>query len=83
MKYTLIALAGLLTFGLAGCGSSGDVDSAVKPGSGVAMNPSGKPQTQADAEFAQKMQQAGNAINADRMRQAAAMRDAQTRSGGK
>ncbi len=72
----------ILASGGCGSSSSGD-DSAVKPGSGVALNPGGKPQTAEEIAYAAKQQQTGAAMNADRDKVQAAMEAAKARTGGK
>jgi len=69
---------------LGGCSSSSSGDEgAIKPGNGVAQNPGGKPQNADQAAYASKMQETGNAMNAQRDKDAAAMAAARARSGGK
>jgi len=68
---------------LAGCSSGPPDDTNVKPGSGVALNPSGKPRTSDEAAYAVQMQKAGDAMNADRMKAAQDLKAAMARSGGK
>jgi hypothetical protein len=76
-----VAAAALL---LGGCSSSSTDDNVkTKDGTGVPLNPGGKPTTADDTDRAAKMQQTGNAMNADQMKAAAAIRDAKARSGGK
>jgi hypothetical protein len=67
-----------------GCSSSpsGD-DGAIKPGSGVALNPSGKPQSQQEANYAAQMQKTGEIMNQGNQKMAAAMAAAKARTGGK
>jgi hypothetical protein len=84
MKQSLIAVAAVAVLASGGCASSSPGDDAtVKPGSGVALNPSGKPQTSADAAYASQMQQAGNKENADRQKDIDAINAAKARTGGK
>jgi hypothetical protein len=82
LRITLIVSAVSLI--LVGCSSSsaGD-DSSVAPGSGVAQNPGGKPQNEQEAQMATAQQQQGNAVNAQRDKDAAAMQAAMAKSGGK
>jgi len=49
----------------------------------VALNPGGKPQGADQAAYASKMQKTGDAINAQREKDALAMQAAKARSGGK
>ena len=79
MKLALVALAVVPLLCL-GCASSSDTDSAVKPGSGVALNPSGQP-PQAQAGLASKMAQTGAAMNSQREKDAAAMAAAKAKAG--
>lgn len=67
----------------AGCGSSSDDLATIKPGSGVALNPGGKPLNQQQAAYTSQMQKAGDSINAQRAQMAAAMEAARQRAGGK
>lgn len=84
MRNVLILGAALAAAGLVGCGStsSGD-DTAVKDGSGVALNPGGKPQTPEDAARQTAMQQQGAAMNDARGQAAAAEAAAKAKTGGK
>lgn len=66
---------------MAGCSSSSPDEGTVKPGSGVATNPGGKPRTEAEANLANKMTETGNKMNDDRAKAAEAM--ARARAGGK
>lgn len=67
-----------------GCGSSPSGDDAnVAAGAGVATNPSGNPRNDQEAATASAMRQQGDQVNAQRMKDAAAMREAMQRSGGK
>jgi hypothetical protein len=72
---TLLVLA-TMSLALAGCSSSEPVDGEVKPGSGVVTNPGGKPLTAEEQAYAEKMQQAGSAVNDDRAKMAEARRQA-------
>lgn len=82
MKNLTLFSAALLVLTCVGCSSgSADVDSSVKAGSGQIMNPSGKPQTAAEAEYAAKMQQTGNAMNAEMQKEAAARAAAMAKAG--
>jgi hypothetical protein len=84
MRPTLFAVAALAVIALGGCSKSSDADdNTVKPGSGVALNPSGRPQDAQAAAFASQMQKAGDAMNAARQRDAAAMAAARARAGAK
>jgi len=82
LRLVLIVSAASLI--LIGCSSSsaGD-DSSVVPGSGVAQNPGGKPQSEQEAQMASAQQKQGEAINAQRDKDAAAMQAAMAKSGGK
>ena len=82
MRNVVLAAAALAV--LVGCGSSssGD-DTAVKGGSGVALNPGGKPQTPADASREAAMQQQGTQMNDARAQAAAAEAAAKAKTGGK
>jgi hypothetical protein len=68
---------------MAGCGSSADEGAPAQAGSGVALNPSGKPQTAQDAAMAASRQKGGDAMNADLAKDAAAEKAAKARTGGK
>lgn len=84
MKGVLIALATASTLAFAaGCKQASDDDTAVKPGSGVAQNPSGKPKDATQAAYANQMQKTGDAMNAQREKDAAAYAAARSRAGGK
>ena len=75
---TLLSIALLCV----GCSSNAsDVDSNVKAGSGQVMNPTGKPQTPEEAAYAAKMQQTGNAMNAEMQKEAAARAAAMSKAG--
>jgi hypothetical protein len=72
----LLALA-TLAVALTGCSSaSSEADGTIKPGSGVATNPGGKPRTPQEEAYAKQMQQAGNVINDDRAKMAEARKRA-------
>ena len=71
----LLALA-TISIALAGCSSSEPTDGEIKPGSGVALNPGGKPQTSAEEAYANQMQQAGSVVNDDRAKMAEARKQA-------
>ena len=81
MRNVLIAATALA---LAGCGSSsaGD-DASVKAGSGEITNPGGKPRNDQEAQQASDMQKTGNAMNDQRAKDAAAMKAAMEKTGGK
>jgi hypothetical protein len=67
----------VVAFALVGCSSaSSDADGSVKPGSGVAINPSGKPRTPEEEAYAKQMQQAGSVVNDDRAKMAEARKQA-------
>lgn len=53
----------------------------MKAGSGQIMNPSGKPQTPEEAAYAAKMQQTGNAMNAEMQKEAAERMAAMAKAG--
>jgi len=76
-------LAIIAAVGLSGCSSSPADEGAVKPGNGVATNPSGKPQNSEQAAYAADMQKVGNAMNSQRDKDAAAMAAAKARAGAK
>jgi hypothetical protein len=65
-----------LAVALAGCSPSEPVDGEVKPGSGVATNPGGKPRTPEEEAYAKQMQQSGGIVNDDRARMAEARKKA-------
>lgn len=54
----------------------------MKPGNGVALNPGGKPKED-QAAYANQMQKTGDAMNAQREKDAEAMAAARARAGGK
>jgi len=83
MRDVLMPLAVLAVLACGGCSSGPPDDAYVKPGSGVALNPGGKPQTPEEAAYAAQMLKAGAAMNADRASIPAAMAAAQARTGGK
>ena len=84
MKYVLVSMLAMSVFALIGCGSSSPKDEGtIKPGSGVAQNPGGKPQSPEQAAYAAQMQKTGDAMNAANMKAASAMAAAQARTGGK
>jgi hypothetical protein len=83
LKHVLIAVVLVSALTSVGCGSSSsDTITGVKPGSGVALNPSGKPQNDAQAAYASQMQKTGAAMNATMQQSTAAMAAAKARSGG-
>lgn len=74
----------LIAVVLAGCGaSSDDADASVKPGSGVAANPSGKPQNEEQAQRASEMQKQGEMMSAQQQKDAEARKAAMAQTGGK
>ena len=80
----LIVIAAFAAITSGGCTSSGPPDDAtVKAGTGTMTDLRGKPQTPADSAYAGEMQKTGNAMNADMMKGAAAMKAAKDRTGGK
>lgn len=81
MRLGLLAL-GLATLLLAGCSSSPKDEGAVKSGDGVAQNPTGKPQNDADQTMANQMKQQGDAMNKQREADAKAMAEAKAKAGG-
>jgi len=83
LRYLLLAFAAISAFALAGCGSSADEAGPAKAGSGVALNPSGKPQNAQQAADADARAKAGAAMNADLAKDAAAMKAAKDKTGGK
>lgn len=76
-------MAALCAIGLAGCSSSPADEGTVKPGNGVVQNPSGKPQDANQSAIASGMQKTGDAMNAQRDKDAAAMDAAKAKAGGK
>ena len=80
IQFASVVLAALA---LAGCSSSPADEGKPKPGDGVALNPSGKPQSSDQAAYASQMQKTGDAMNAQRQKDADAMAAARQRSGGK
>jgi ABC-type oligopeptide transport system substrate-binding subunit len=83
LRYVLVAVAAASAFALAGCSPSSPADEGtIKPGSGVALNPSGAPQNANQAAYAAEMQKSGNNINAERQKDAAAMEAARNKAGG-
>ncbi|HEY3781240.1 MAG TPA: hypothetical protein VGL56_09170 [Fimbriimonadaceae bacterium] len=82
MRYLLLAFAAISVLAVAGCGSSDDAGPA-KAGSGVAQNPGGKPQNAQEQANADARAKEGSAINADMAKDAAAMKAAKARTGGK
>jgi len=83
LRYLLLAFAALSAIAVAGCGSSADEAGPAKSGSGVALNPSGKPQNAQEAANADARARGGAAMNADLAKDAAAMKAAKERTGGK
>ena len=84
MKQVLVIVAALTALASVGCSSKDSADEgAVKPGNGVALNPSGKPESADQAAYASQMQKTGNAMNAQRDKDAAAMEEAKRKAGGK
>jgi hypothetical protein len=84
LKHVLVIVAALTALASVGCSSKDSADEGtVKPGNGVALNPSGKPANGDQAAYASQMQKTGNAMNAQRDKDAAAMEEAKKRSGGK
>ncbi len=83
LKQVTLVLAALCASLLVGCSSAAPADEGtVKPGNGVALNPGGKPKAD-QAAMANQMQKTGDAMNAQREKDAAAMAAAQARAGGK
>ncbi|RYG26884.1 hypothetical protein EON82_01565 [bacterium] len=73
---TLLALSAAV-LALSGCSSaSPEADGNIKPGSGVATNPGGKPRTPEEEAYAKQMQQAGAVVNDDRAKMAEARKQA-------
>ena len=66
-----------------GCSSSPKDEGAVRPGDGVVTNPGGKPQNDQQAAYASQMEKTGNAMNAQREKDAAAMAAARAHAGAK
>jgi len=82
LRYVLIAVAAVAALASGGCSSSAPADEGtVKPGNGVALNPGGKPQTPDQQQYASQMEKTGQAMNAQRDKDAAAMAAARARSG--
>ncbi|RYG34724.1 hypothetical protein EON81_14805 [bacterium] len=80
MRTSIVAaLAALL---LVGCGSGPADEGVVKEGSGVPLNPGGKPKDDQEAATASKMSETGNAMNKEREAAAAAMAAAKAKAGG-
>jgi len=67
---------------MGGCASSPPVDSTIKPGSGVALNPSGTV-APSQAQYASQMSQAGNKMAESMKEQAAEMAAAKAKAGVK
>lgn len=79
-----LLIASLAALALAGCGSSSSGDDAtVKDGSGVALNPGGKPQNADDSARASAMQKQGETANAQMQAGAGAEAAAKAKTGGK
>lgn len=83
MKTAVIVLAMASVLIVSGCSGKSDVDGTIKPGSGVALNPGGKPQNAQEAAYAAGQQKTGNAMNAAMQRAAQDMAAARARAGGK
>lgn len=83
MKQVLVIVAGITALVSAGCSSSSNDEGTVKPGSGVALNPGGKPENADQAAYASQMAKVGNAMNAQRDKDAQAMAAARARAGAK
>ena len=84
MKLVTLVLGILCACLLVGCSSAAPADEGtVKPGNGVALNPGGKPKDESQAAMASQMQKTGDAMNAQREKDAAAMAAARARAGGK
>ena len=82
LKYVLMAMAVGAALASGGCSSSSSEDDAtVKPGSGTIIG--GKSTDPSQAAYASQMEQSGNALNAERAKEQAAMAAAQARTGGK
>ena len=82
MRYVLAAVGMLFALASVGCSASAD-EGTVKPGNGVALNPGGKPRSADESALASQMQKGGEAINAQRDKDALAIEAAKARSGGK
>lgn len=80
MRYLLLVV--MIGASIAGCAKD-DADATIKDGSGVALNPSGKPVTPQDQAMANSMRQQGDAMNAQRDADAKAMAAAKAAAGGK
>ena len=84
MRRRTLPLAAFAALLLVGCSpSSSSDDGTVKEGSGVALNPGGKPQTPEDAARQSAMQQQGNEMNDVRAKMAADEAAARAKMGGK
>jgi len=83
LKNVLVVVAALTALAVVGCSSSSGDEGTVKPGSGVALNPGGKPQSADQAAYSSEMQKTGAAMNAQREKDAAAMAAARARAGQK
>jgi len=83
LRNLLAAVTILVTIGAIGCSSAPSDEGTVKPGNGVALNPGGKPQNADQAAYASQMQKTGDAMNAQREKDAEAMAAARARAGGK
>jgi len=81
----LTPIVAVCTLGVVGgCSSSSadDSPSKLQTGAGKPLNPGGKPQTAQDAAYANQMQKVGDAMNAQRDKDAAAMAAARAHAGG-
>jgi len=83
LRYLLLAFAAMSALAVAGCGSSADEAGPAKAGSGVALNPSGKPQNAQQVADANARAKQGAAMNADMEKDAEAIKAAKARTGGK
>jgi hypothetical protein len=84
LKNVLVIVAAITALVSVGCSSSSSGDEGTaKPGSGVALNPGGKPVNADQAAYASQMQKVGSAMNAQRDKDAQAMAAAKARAGVK
>jgi hypothetical protein len=83
LRSLLIAIAGITAFAAGGCSSGPPDDTTVKPGSGVALNPTGKPENAQEAARASTLEQAGSKEAQDALRENEAMNAAKKRAEGK
>jgi hypothetical protein len=80
LKHVLVIVSALAVLMVVGCSSAPSDEGAVKPGNGVALNPSGKPSAD-QAAYAAQQAKTGEAMNAQREKDAAAMQAARAKAG--